>query len=223
MNKKCSGSSNQSSEFGEFCPMDCMTSQKSSDESQSMKCVNSTIQTGPFKSSCDLLSVKMSARSSTAGSGSGTSCSGSVIILSSDTAETELGSTHIISTDSGAMENSQDPFAFDEDDCEPSKWDLLSGRGKKSASQNSRATNNGCQNGNHSVLPLSQQESTNLETHHSHETSCSTIVDDEKSGLLGDCLLTAVKVVYFHIIRERNLVEICMALSTCMLFLLAYL
>ncbi|GFZ03080.1 WAPL (Wings apart-like protein regulation of heterochromatin) protein [Actinidia rufa] len=43
-------------------------------------------------------------------------------------------------------------------------------------------------------LTLSQQESTNWENHHS-DASCSSAHDEEKSNLLADCLLTAIKVL----------------------------
>lgn len=93
------------------------------------------------------------------------------------------------------LENSQDPFAFDEDEFEPSKWDLLSGKQKTSQSRKIGVTyreEDGCQ----SQLLMSQQESSNDGNNHGHELSCLNAVDEEGSRLLADCLLTAVKV--FH-------------------------
>ncbi|KAK7309109.1 hypothetical protein RJT34_05588 [Clitoria ternatea] len=68
-----------------------------------------------------------------------------------------------------------DSFAFYEDDIEPSKWDLLSGKRKRSPS-NYKATNRELNNVN---------------------VNCSNsyIGDEASSCLLSDCLLTAVKVL----------------------------
>nr|XP_027111754.1 uncharacterized protein LOC113730948 [Coffea arabica] len=92
------------------------------------------------------------------------------------------------------MEDSQDPFAFDEDDFEPSKWDLLSGREKVSQVHNSRAKPYQPENESQSLLLLGQEDS-HLDNQHSSEVSCSSGVTDEKSNLLADCLLSSVKVL----------------------------
>ncbi|CAK9152507.1 unnamed protein product [Ilex paraguariensis] len=93
------------------------------------------------------------------------------------------------------LEDSLDPFAFDEDDFRPTKWDILSGRQIVSQTQKSRAAGEGHEDGFQSLLMLSQQESSNMENHHSCEASCSSALSNEKSNLLADCLLTAVKVL----------------------------
>ncbi|KAL8112997.1 hypothetical protein AgCh_020350 [Apium graveolens] len=100
------------------------------------------------------------------------------------------------------LEESQDPFAFDEGDFEPSKWDLL--YGKQGVSQN-RKTNladeeqkSVCQS-HTSLEPLGYHELSSMEIQHSSQSSpqasCSSSVDEEKSSLLSNCLLTAVKVL----------------------------
>ncbi|XP_021825829.1 uncharacterized protein LOC110766772 [Prunus avium] len=90
-------------------------------------------------------------------------------------------------------QESQDPFAFDEDDFKPSKWDLLSGKKKISLSQQNEAAYRELDNT--LQLIMSQEASSNGENHQVHETSYSGAVGREGSGLLADCLLTAVKVL----------------------------
>ena len=98
------------------------------------------------------------------------------------------------------LEDSQDPFAFDEDDFKPSKWDVLSGKQKVSQTKKGRATYRGLEDGCLSQLRMTQQESSNRESSKLHdiscpaETSCSDAVNNENSNLLADCLLNAVKV-----------------------------
>ncbi|CAL9015429.1 unnamed protein product [Prunus brigantina] len=90
-------------------------------------------------------------------------------------------------------QESQDPFAFDEDDFKPSKWDLLSGKKKISLSQQNEAAYRELDNT--LQLIMSQEASSNGENRQAHETSYSGAVGREGSGLLADCLLTAVKVL----------------------------
>ncbi|KAH7864896.1 hypothetical protein Vadar_021791 [Vaccinium darrowii] len=92
------------------------------------------------------------------------------------------------------QEDSQDPFAFQEDEIEPSKWDLLSGVGKISEAQNRKAAYREKDGGFQSHLILSQQESSNGGNHYSG-ASCSSALVEEKANLLAECLLTAVKVL----------------------------
>ncbi|KAL3851289.1 hypothetical protein ACJIZ3_013171 [Penstemon smallii] len=193
--EKMGGTSNGSSNSGGCCSMECTASQKSIDASQCS-------QTGSYKSSlessqvyADPLLLKMRVESSTAGSCSGTSGNpNSVIHISSDDSGLEfVGKRQLGSSNIGSMEYSQDPFAFDEVDFEPPKWDLRSGRVHKSPPQESRATVSESRDGNHSVTGLSQ--SINVENRHPQEPSCSSNLDDEKSSLLADCLLTSVKVL----------------------------
>ncbi|XP_059292098.1 wings apart-like protein 2 [Lycium ferocissimum] len=101
------------------------------------------------------------------------------------------------------MEESQDPFAFD-DDFEPSRWDLLSTKQKPSQTQIRQTSllerDDGCQ----SLIVRSQQESSSQENkqessskenNQSGQASCCSDADAEMSTLLADCLLTAVKVL----------------------------
>ena len=102
---------------------------------------------------------------------------------------------------SDMLDDSEDPYAFDEDDFQPSKWDLLSGKRKISRTRNGsrvtpREVENGCQ------YKLTSQEessdglhkSSNRGHHHSLKSSYCNIPDEEQSSLLADCLLTAIKV-----------------------------
>ncbi|KAG5516870.1 hypothetical protein RHGRI_037564 [Rhododendron griersonianum] len=95
------------------------------------------------------------------------------------------------------LEDSLDPFAFQEDEFEPSKWDLLSGVGsvgKISEAQNRKTAYREKEIGCQSQLILCQQESSNGENPYSG-ASCSSALVEEKSNLLAECLLTAVKVL----------------------------
>ncbi|GAB4831221.1 hypothetical protein Ancab_005232 [Ancistrocladus abbreviatus] len=92
------------------------------------------------------------------------------------------------------LEDSLDPFAFDEDEVEPSRWDVLSDKQKVFRKQNSRVTSINLDDGFLSQPMLCPEESSNEESNHSSQTSCSSVVE-ESSKLLGDCLLTAVKVL----------------------------
>ncbi|XWS12679.1 hypothetical protein CRYUN_Cryun37aG0110900 [Craigia yunnanensis] len=106
------------------------------------------------------------------------------------------------------LEDSQDPFAFDEDDFVPSKWDLLSGKKKISQSKKHEKLglrNREIQDEHQHQFTTSQQESSNGEIcqtdfinedyHHSNTTSGSQNAEEEYSSLLSDCLLAAVKVL----------------------------
>lgn len=113
----------------------------------------------------------------------------------------------------GFLEDSEDPYAFDEDAFEPSKWDLLSGKQKKSGAKRNAAMHRDLEDGYQYEMIMSQQESITAENcrqqsnngekhqqsssgeyHFSHGSSCSHADDKEKYTLLADCLLTAVKV-----------------------------
>lgn len=101
------------------------------------------------------------------------------------------------------IEDSQDPYAFDEGDFQPSKWDLLFGKQKKSRTRNGRLASRELHD-ERQYQPISQEESRNAENcqqklsngehHHSRKRSCSDTGDEEVLSLLADCLLTAVKV-----------------------------
>ncbi|KAI3456310.1 hypothetical protein Pfo_012973 [Paulownia fortunei] len=224
--EKIGGTSNRSSHSGGCCNMEWTASQKSSSMSQCNQCRISG-QSGSFMSglestqvSADPLLLKMRVESSTAVSCSAAvSCSGtsgntnSVMHISSNDSESEVdfGKKQLISANIGA-EDSQDPFAFDEEDFEPSKWDLLSGRVDKSLSQDNWATVSENKDGNHSVMVVSQQESSNVEICHLREASCSSAGEEEKFNLLADCLLTAVKVL-MNLANDNP--EGCQQIATC--------
>ncbi|GKV45847.1 hypothetical protein SLEP1_g52882 [Rubroshorea leprosula] len=102
-------------------------------------------------------------------------------------------------------EDSEDPFAFYEDDFEPSKWDLLSGKKKVPRTNKHVVRNREQEDGYLDQLLMRQLESDNTEVyklnsineedHHSQEISGSQSTEEENSALLSDCLLTAVKVL----------------------------
>ncbi|XP_075502989.1 wings apart-like protein 2 isoform X1 [Primulina tabacum] len=200
--KKLSDTSNGSSQSG--CSMEWTVSQKSFNASQPNQFLISG-QPESFKSyleptqvSSDPLLLKMRVESSNAGSCSG-SFGNSNTVPSVRCFDSEMefggGKTQLMGTNIGAMNDSQDPFAFDDDDFEPSKWDLLSGRLIKPHSQESRPTMRPFKDGSRSLLVSSQQESSNTENRHNQKASCSSAVYEEQSILLADCLLTAVKVL----------------------------
>ncbi|KZV57581.1 hypothetical protein F511_03041 [Dorcoceras hygrometricum] len=200
--KKLSDTSNGSSQSG--CSMEWTVSQNSFTGSQPNQFLIAG-QPEPFKScleptqvSSDPLLLMMRVESSKAGSCSG-SFGNSKTVPSMRCCDAEMefgnGKTLLMDTTVGAMDDSEDPFAFDEGDFEPSKWDLLSGRLIKPHSRESRATMRSLKNGSRTLLVLSQQESSNTENHHNQWASCSSKADEEQSILLADCLLTAVKVL----------------------------
>lgn len=105
------------------------------------------------------------------------------------------------------LDENQDPFAFDEDDFVPSKWDTLCGKKKKSRIRRFKPKVRGADEGCRSLPLTSHQESSNEEFHpqvtmnrdnySSNGTSSSNSVDEETVNLLSDCLLTAIKVLFF--------------------------
>ncbi|KAH9796883.1 Wings apart-like protein 1 [Citrus sinensis] len=133
----------------------------------------------------------------------------------------------------GLLEDSEDPYAFDEDAFEPSKWDLLSGKQKKSRTKRSGVKYRDVEDGCQYEMIMSQQESNNGENcqrqlnnrenhqvsssgeyHFSHESSCAHADDSENSTLFADCLLTAVKC------RERSCFAIAGLLyAQCAIFI----
>ena len=87
-------------------------------------------------------------------------------------------------------DDSQDPFAFDEDDIAPSKWKLVSGKQRKSCSKKYEVTSREFEDGCLSQTNVSRRELNNVDVNY----SSSYIGDGEGCRLLTDCLLTAVKV-----------------------------
>lgn len=196
------GTSEEDIHSGGGCNM--AISQKSSSASPCNQCLIPSRWQPELRSSqessqvpVDPLLLKMRVESSSAVSCSGTSdSSNSVGHISSNGLELDVGFRKKLLTHTTlGVEGNQDPFAFDEDNFEPSKWELLSGTGcmQGSLAQDNLGIIRENEGFHHSTLVFSQQESS--EIHHSEDASCSSANDKEMSNLLADCLLTAVKVL----------------------------
>ncbi|WZZ19234.1 hypothetical protein YC2023_112323 [Brassica napus] len=104
-------------------------------------------------------------------------------------------------------EENEDPFAFDLEDSEPSKWALVSVKQKKSGAQKKKGCHKQSKDERYYQLHSSQEESSNHRLNSQEESSdrdCSISpqlssstdeIDEECLCLLSDCLLTAVKVL----------------------------
>ncbi|XP_057948933.1 wings apart-like protein 1 isoform X2 [Malania oleifera] len=166
-----------------------------------VRSANSASSSEATTTSADTSLLKMRLNSSTSGSCSVASRSSNSerwVKNSGSRKNMVLGKRPIFSEETKTVpsEDAQDPFAFDEDDFEPSKWDLLSGNKKKASQmQENRVTCRELEDGFQSQLMMSQQDSNNGENHHSHGISCSDFVKEENLNLLAECLLTAVKVL----------------------------
>lgn len=149
-----------------------------------------SISETPSTSTTDTHSLKMRVSSSTSGSCSGASkssyCKTSTIQNSSRKNVRFMEGTPVV-----ILDDSQDPFAFDEDDIAPSKWDLLSGKKKKSHSKKHEVAISEFENECQSHINVIQQELSNGDVN----CSSSDVGDEKDSSLLTDCLLTAVKVL----------------------------
>ncbi|KAK7319658.1 hypothetical protein RJT34_04381 [Clitoria ternatea] len=151
-----------------------------------------SISETPSTSTADTCSLKLRVSSSTSGSCSGASKS-SYFKTSMTQNSSRKNVRFMEDTPVVILDDSQDPFAFDEDDIAPSKWDLLSGKQKKSRSKKhvvpNREFENECQS--RTNVSLSQPELSNGDIN----CSSSDVGDEKDSSLLIDCLLTAVKVL----------------------------
>ncbi|XP_065877839.1 wings apart-like protein 1 [Euphorbia lathyris] len=159
----------------------------------------------------DASQLKLRVRSSTSSSCSGSSrTSNSGRLLSSNGLRKKIGLPDRTKckkiTECEPLEDSLDPFAFDEDDVQPSKWELLSEKPKKSQSRsrNRRVTSKQledvCQYQQGSQEKSSnaenyQQKSRNTEHQPSETKSLCSAGEEEHFVLMADCLLTAVKVL----------------------------
>ncbi|KAL5575456.1 hypothetical protein UlMin_017155 [Ulmus minor] len=149
----------------------------------------------------DTCSLKARLNSSASGSCSGTSRSSTREIHSINNngfrKNADLSQRFSLSEDVNRelLEESEDPFAFDEDDFGPSKWEVLSGKQNLPRTQRNGLRFRELEDDYQSQMIVSKRESINEEDQNLHEASCSTVVDEEISGLLADCLLTAVKVL----------------------------
>ncbi|KAL2344009.1 hypothetical protein Fmac_005294 [Flemingia macrophylla] len=149
-----------------------------------------SISETPSTSTADTYSVKTRVSSSTLGSCSGASkssnCKTSTVQNSSRKNVRFMEGTPVV-----ILDDSQDPFAFDEDDIAPSKWDLLSGKKKKPHSKKNDIAGREFENECQSNTNVTQQEFINGDMN----CSSSDVGDEKYSSLLTDCLLTAVKVL----------------------------
>ena len=108
------------------------------------------------------------------------------------------------------LDDSQDPFAFDEDDYASSRWESHPGRQRVQHNQNIRPTFSDAEDECLMLPMLSQEGSASQpmlhqedfgseeQTERNHilsDISCTTI-DEESFSLVSECLLTAIKVRY---------------------------
>lgn len=138
---------------------------------------------------------KMRQRSSTSGSSSVTS-SGAITLNNQ-----HVGKINDLDfTEGGELSFSedQDPFAFDEGDFEPSKWELLSQKEKKSRARKEVVKFRDFENGFKSQMMFGEKESM-IRSHHSNEISCLTSPNEEGFILVADCLLASIKVYLYYL------------------------
>lgn len=174
--------------------MDWLPSQKTANASQKNR---TSLQNQPGSSKSDPISgfnsslLKTKTKSSTSKSSSGKS-TGSLLKIGKKAGTSQRNKFDF--EDSQDPFGSADPFAFDEEEEELTKWDVLSG---KNTSQSQKSSSAFEEDGDQKLdlMVMSQQDSTNVESHDSPQASCSHVNDDEKFDLLADCLLSAVKVL----------------------------
>ncbi|XP_071714491.1 wings apart-like protein 2 [Rutidosis leptorrhynchoides] len=192
----------------ENCSTDIIPSQKTSQKNL-LLCHNQPgcSKADPISGFGNLLKNKSKAKSSSSRSKSGTT---SLINLGkkSETSQRSKSSTF-------DFDDSEDPFAFDEEEEEPSKWDTFSG--KKNASQSQKSSSvieldEEDEPSKWDLMVVSQQESSNVERHDSPQGSCSRVDDDAKFNLLADCLLAAVKVL-MNLSNDNS--EGCCQIAAC--------
>lgn len=154
----------------------------------------------PSSSVADTSLLKTRVSSSTSGSCSGTSRSSNGRALVNNNGSRlncDLGRRSSVAEEAKVdlLEDSQDPFAFDEGDGEPSKWD--SAYGRKNVSRTHKKRDTFVEDVGQPELMMIQQEmmsqqESNNGASYQNENSC---VNKESSNLIADCLLTAVKVL----------------------------
>lgn len=140
----------------------------------------------------DTYSLEMRLNSSTCGS-----CSGSSRSSDCKTSMAYNCSRKNVSSADGipviVLDDSQDPFAFDEDEFQPSKWDLMSGKHKRSHTKKHELSKREFEDGRQSHTTVDHPESNNSDV----SCSISDVGDEVVSSLLADCLHTAVKVFLY--------------------------
>lgn len=144
--------------------------------------ISSTSMSDPY-------SLEMRVNSSTCGS-----CSGSSRSSDRKTSMAYNCSRKDVSSTDGipviVLDDSQDPFAFDEDEFQPSKWDLMSGKHKQSHTKKHELSKREFEDVRQSQTTVDHPESHNSDI----SGSTSDVGDEVVSSLLADCLHTAVKV-----------------------------
>ncbi|KAI7738161.1 hypothetical protein M8C21_007544 [Ambrosia artemisiifolia] len=182
----------------ENCSMDRVSSQKTSNLLEKNQILS---QSQPVFSKSDPVSrfsahlLKKESKSSTSRSSSDTS-SGSLIKVGKS-AGASLHNKFDFEESQDPF-GSDDPFAFDDEEEEPSKWlDLMSSKSNVSESQksNSAVEKDGDQQSKFDLTVYSQQDSSNVDCNDSPQASCSHVDDDEAFNLFAECLLSAVKVL----------------------------
>ncbi|XP_071724387.1 LOW QUALITY PROTEIN: wings apart-like protein 2 [Rutidosis leptorrhynchoides] len=128
------------------------------------------------------------------------------------------------SSKNDSLMDSQDPFAFDDYNFEPSKWDILSGNQKDSGPQKNGPKRRRRKERHEDPTMTSKIESGSRETclqespveevHHPRELPRSSTDEEEISSLLGDCLLTAVKVWFLMNLTNENPIG-CQQIALC--------
>ncbi|OIV94345.1 hypothetical protein TanjilG_21685 [Lupinus angustifolius] len=160
----------------------------------------------PSTSTTDTYSLQMRVSSSTSGSCSGASKSsyGKTSLIHN----TSKKNVHFTERNPVViLDDSEDPFAFDEYDVVPSKWDTLSGKQKKLRSKKYEADNREYEDGSRSkkceVANREYEDGCQSQTNVCQQEfndgeinfSSSNVGDEEGSSLLTDCLLSSVKVL----------------------------
>ncbi|KAI4296697.1 hypothetical protein L6164_036637 [Bauhinia variegata] len=183
--------------FGKYSGMDSTSSDKCSNISQNSQLLTHawldsslSISETPITSTTDSCLLKMRVSSSASGSCSGASRSSDYkTSMTCNSSKKNVSFTE--RTPIEILDDSQDPFAFDEKEFEPSKWDLLSGKPKESRTKKHLVINREFEDGFQSQTNIRQEESSNGGIN----CSSSDTGDEEVSDHLADCLLTAVKVL----------------------------
>ncbi|PKI40115.1 hypothetical protein CRG98_039487 [Punica granatum] len=217
--------------FKERCSMEESSSQRSSDTFQDNHWLSSApsrysssfpeTKTSSLNGSC-LLKSSVSAASGSCGETSKSSSSQTIPI--SNGLKNFSRDKRCDLSESSAFdlsEDSEDPYAFDEDEFEPSKWEVLSGKKGSSKSKRGRLAVGGAKdvvqlqpmkNKDSDSFEYPMQDSNTCESHQSQEAFCSGATDEESTKLLADCLLTAVKVLMN--LTNDNILG-CQQIATC--------
>lgn len=141
-------------------------------------------------STVDTCLLKLSTSSSNSGSISGGSKRFSLVA-------NDFGFREKVEASKGgrsAFEDSDDPFAFDEEALQPSRWDVLFQKNKVTKTQNGRKLLRKVEEKIQPERLMSQQDSLNDESNASQSSFSVKFDDKERSGFIAECLLSAIKV-----------------------------